>query len=75
MVDEGLVRRREEEKGEDESKTFVERSSEVASVAGRQTEENEGRAVPTFEDMEEPMVETAVWTTAREEALRKVMEE
>ena len=29
--------------------------------------------VPTFEDMEEPTVEIAVWTTAREEALNKVM--
>ena len=38
-------------------------------------EEKEGQAVPTFEDMEEPMVEIAVWTTAREEALKKVMEE
>ena len=31
--------------------------------------------MPMFEDMEEPMVEIAVWTTAREEALKKVMEE
>ena len=31
--------------------------------------------MPTFEDMEEPMVEIAVWTTAREEALKKVTEE
>ena len=39
VVDEGRVRRREGENGEDEPKTVVERSSEVASVAGRQTEE------------------------------------
>ena len=31
--------------------------------------------LPTYEDMEEPTVEIAVWTTAREEALKKVMEE
>ena len=39
VVDEGLVRRREDEKGEDESKTKATRSSEGASAAGRQTEE------------------------------------
>ena len=52
----------------------MERRPEVASAAGRQVGE-EGQTVPTFEDMEEPMVEIAVWTTAREEALKKVMEE
>ena len=31
--------------------------------------------VPTFDGMEEPTAEIAVWTTAREEALKKVMEE
>ena len=56
VVDEGLVRRRENEKGEDESKTVVERSVEVVSAAGRQVEGKEWQAVPTFEDMEEPMV-------------------
>ena len=81
VVDEGQVRgvrreRREEEKGkDDESKTRLERISEVARVARRQTEEKEWQVVPVFEDMEEPMVELAVWTTAREEALKKVMEE
>ena len=39
VVDEGLVRRREDEKGVDESKTTVERSSEVASAARRQAGE------------------------------------
>ena len=53
----------------------VERSSEVASAAGRQTEEKEWQVVPVFDDMEEPTVEIAVWTTAREEALKKVVEE
>ena len=48
VVDEGPVRRREGEKGEDEPKTGVERSSEVASAAKRQTGEKEGQAVPTF---------------------------
>ena len=47
----------------------------MASAEKRQAGEKEGQAVPTFEDMEEPMVEIAVWTTAREEALKKVMEE
>ena len=81
VVDEGQVRGgrreiREDEKGEDdESRTRVERSSEVASAARLQTEEKEGQVVPVFEDMEEPTVEIAVWTTAREEALKKVMEE
>ena len=75
VVDEGLARRREDEKGNDESKTVVERSVEVVSAAGHQAEGTEGQAVPTFEDMEEPMVEIAVWTTAREEALNKVMDE
>ena len=74
VVNEAVVSRREDEKGEDESKT-VEKNVEVVSAAGRHAEGTEGQAVPTFEDMEEPMVEIAVWTTAREEALKKVMEE
>ena len=41
----------------------------------RSTEEREERAGPVFDDMEEPTVEIAVWTTAREEALKKVVEE
>jgi len=74
VAEAGSLRRREGEKGEDEPKTGVERRPEVASAVGRQ--EGEGwQSVPTFEDMEEPMVEIAVWTTAREEALKKVMEE
>ena len=40
-----------------------------------QTEDKEERAVPAFDDMEEPTVEIAVWTTALEEALKKVSEE
>ena len=52
----------------------MERRPEVASVVGRQEGEGE-QIVPTFEDMEEPMVEIAVGTIAREEALKKVMEE
>ena len=31
--------------------------------------------MPVFEDMEDPTVEIAVWTTAREEALKKVTAE
>ena len=53
----------------------MERNAEVGSVAGRQTEEKKERAGPVFDDMEEPTVEIAVWTTAREEALKKVTEE
>ena len=53
----------------------MERSSEGASAARRQTEEKAWQVVPVFEDMEEPTVEIAVWTTALEEALKKVMEE
>ena len=53
----------------------MERSLEGTSVARRQTEEQPEKVVPVFEDMEEPTVEIAVWTTAREEALKKVMEE
>ena len=81
VVDEGPPRvgrreRREDEKGEDDdSRIPVERSIEMVSVAGRQTEEREERALPVFDDMEEPTVEIAVWTTAREEALKKVTEE
>ena len=73
-MDERPLRRREGEKGEDEPRTGVERRPEVASAVGQQEGEGE-QSVPTFEDMEEPMVEIAVWTTAREEALKKVMEE
>ena len=41
----------------------------VVSIPSRE------RAVPAFDDMEEPTVEIAAWTTAREEALKKVSEE
>ena len=81
VVDEGQARvgrreRREDEKGEDDdSRIPVERSIEMVSVAGRQTEEREERALPVFDDMEEPTVEIAVWTTARKEALKNVTEE
>ena len=68
------MRRREGEKGEDEPRTGAERRPDVASAVGRQDGEGE-QSVPTFEDMEEPMVEIAVWITAREEALKKVTEE
>ena len=51
------------------------RSTEAGSVAGRQSAEKEERVAPAFDDMEEPTVEIAVWTTAREEALKKVTEE
>ena len=70
----GRLGRRDDEEGEDdESRTRVERSSEGTSAARRQTEEQPENVVPVFEDMEEPTVEIAVWTTAREEALKKVM--
>ena len=80
VVDEGQVRGgrlkiREDEKGEGEPKTVVERGVEVASANERQAERTEWQAVLTFEDMDEKMVEIDVWTTAREEALKKVMEE
>ena len=81
VVDEGQVRggrreRREDENGEDdESRIPVEKSTETGSVARRQTEYKVERVVPAFDDMEEPKVEIAVWTTAREEALKKVSEE
>ena len=42
---------------------------------GQQLAETEERGVPVFEDMEEPTVDVAVWTTAREEALKKVTAE
>ena len=45
---------------------------EVASLQRVGREKQEG---PVFDDMEEPTVEIAVWTTAREEALKKVVEE
>ena len=62
VVDEGAPRagRREgrvEEKGEDD---------ERGAPVERSTEEREERAGPVFDDMEEPTVEIAVWTTARE---------
>ena len=51
----------------------MEPCSEGRSAARRQTEEQPEKVVPVFEDMEEPTVEIAVWTTAREEALKKVV--
>ena len=69
------MRRREGEKGEDEPRTGAERIAEWASEAEREAGKEKGQVAPTFEDMEEPMVEIAVWTTAREEALKKVTEE
>ena len=80
VVDEGKARvdrreRREDEKGDDDRpRVPEERSAKVASAARRQTEEKKERAVPVFDDTEEPTVEIAVWTTAREEALKKVSE-
>ena len=81
VVDEGpsmvrrLERREDEKREDDESRITVVRNTEVGSVAGRQTEENEERSGPVFDYMEEPTLEIAVWTTAREEALKKVTEE
>ena len=41
------------------------RSTEAWSVGGRQSAEKEERSVAVIDDMEEPTVEIAVWTTAR----------
>ena len=49
VVDEGPVRRREGENGEDEPRTGVEQSTEGARVAERKA--GEGQVLPTFEDM------------------------
>ena len=80
VVDEGILRvgrreRREEEKGEDDERSVtVEESTEESEAASRQTEGMEKQERPVFDDMEEPTVEIAVWTTAREEAMKKVVE-
>ena len=63
-----------DERREGRRRGSEERSTEVASTARRQSEESKAREVPVFDDMDEPTVEIAVWTTAREEALTKVSE-
>ena len=72
----GRRERREDENGEDdESRIPVVKSTEAGSVACRQSAEREERVTAVFDDMDEPTVEIAVWTTAREEALNKVTED
>ena len=59
--------RREDENGEDEESIIpMDRSIDAEKEVGQQSVETEKRGVPVFEDMEEPTVEIAVWTTARE---------
>ena len=55
--------------------TPVARSTDTEGEVGRPSADKEERGVPVFEDIEEPTVEIAVWTTAREEALKKVTAE
>ena len=81
VLDEGPLRvgrreRREDEEGEDdESRIPVARTTGTEGEVGRQSAEKGERGAPVFKDMEEPTVEVVVWTTAREEALKKVTAE
>ena len=42
---------------------------------GRRSEDQEERGSPTFEDLKEPKAKIVVWTTDREDALKKVTED
>ena len=81
VVDDGTRRvgrreRREDEKGEDDESIIpVVKITETGSVAGRQSAEKKERGTPVFDDTEEPTLEIAMRTTAREEALKKDTED
>ena len=75
VLDEGSLRVSRRERREAEETTPVARSTDTEVEAGRQSADTEERGVPVFEDMEEPTVEIAVWTTALDEALKKVTAE
>ena len=70
VVDEGTVGVSRRERREVAETTPVVRSTEAWIVVGRKSAEKEERVTPVFDDME-----IAVWTTAREEALKKVTED
>ena len=74
-MDESSVGVGRRERREVSETTTVVRSTEAWSVVGRQSAEKEERGTPVFDFMAEPTVEIAVWTTAREEALKKVTED
>ena len=75
VVDESSVGFCRQERREAGETTLVAKSTDTEGEVGRQSADKKGRGAPVFEDMEEPTVEIAVWTTAREEALKKVVEE
>ena len=65
VVDESSVGVSRRERREVVETTPVARSTEAGSEVGRQSVEKEELGTPVFDDMEEPTVEIAVWTTAR----------
>ena len=75
VLDEGSLRVSRQERREAEETTPRAMSTDTESEVGHQSAYTEERGVPVFEDMEEPTVEIAVWTTARDEALKKVTAE
>ena len=75
VVDEGSVGGRRQVRHETVVTTPVARSIDTGSEEGLRSADKEELGTPVFEDMEEPTVEIVVWTTAREEALKKVTED
>ena len=75
VLDEGSLRVSRQERREAEETTPRAMSTDTESEVGHQSADTEERGVPVFEDMEEPTVEIAVWTTARDEALKNVTAE
>ena len=63
VVEEGSAVVRQQARFETASVTPVVRSAGLGENVGRQSADKEGMPIPTFEDMKEPNVEIAMWTT------------
>ena len=75
VVEEGPVEVRRKARPEAVTTTPVARSTDVEREEGQRSADKTERGTPVFEDMEEPTVEIVMWTTTREEALKKVTKE
>ena len=75
VVEEGPVEARRNARPETVTTTPVARSTDVEREEGPRSADKTERGTPVFEDMDEPTVEIVMWTTTREEALKKVTKE
>ena len=72
VVEESSVGGRRQVRHETVVTTTLARSIDAGSEERLRSANKQERGTPVFEDMEEPTVEIVVWTTAHEEALKKV---